>query len=610
LVERLPEFMVPGVFVGLEALPLTPNGKLDRGALPAPEVVRPQLEAAYVAPVTPVEQALAGIWAEVLGLERVGVHDNFFELGGDSILSIQIVARAAAGGLRLTPRQLFEHQTVAQLAAVAGSAPAVVAEQGVVTGAVPLTPIQRWFFEQDLADPHHFNQAALFEVGSELDGSLLGGVLSALLAHHDALRLRFQRGPEGWVQAHGPSEEPPALAEVELGGLSPAQERALVVREAAACQASLDLARGPLVRGLLFRRGPGRPSLLLLVVHHLVVDGVSWRILAEDLQGAYQRLAAGEAIALPAKTTAFRDWAVRLAEHAASPELARELPLWLSLAGGEAEAVLPLDRRAGPNDVASAKTVTRVLGRAQTRALLEAPARYRAGIDELLLAALVQALAPWTGREALLLDLEGHGREELFPDLDLSRTVGWFTTLFPLLLRCRPGAGAGERVRAVKESLRAVPARGIGFGLLRYGSPDPGVRAALAALPAPRLAFNYLGQFGAKHPGQAAPDPGLSGPPRSPRALRRHLLEINASVVSGQLHVDWTYSENHHQRATLERLADGFLDALDVLVRATETAQELAYSPSDFPEARISDRELAGLVRKLATGHEGKAGSS
>jgi amino acid adenylation domain-containing protein/non-ribosomal peptide synthase protein (TIGR01720 family) len=595
--SKLPEYMVPGAWVGLEALPLTPNGKVDRKGLPAPE--RGGAEGAYEAPRTPTEELLAGIWGEVLRHERVGRQDNFFALGGDSILSIQIVARAQQAGLRLTPRQLFQYQSIAELAAVVGMGPRLESEQGVVSGAVPLTPIQGWFFEQGLAEPHHFNQAFLLEVGPEFAPAWVQRVVGQLLVHHDALRLRFMRQGEQWCQVHAAPEGPVSFAVVDLSGLGSAQQRAALEAVAAGQQASLNLAEGPLLRVVLFKRGAKRPGRLLLVIHHLVVDGVSWRVLLDDFQRAYEQLSRGEALVLAPKTTSFKAWAQRLQAYAQAPAVGAELDYWQQVAGEVAS--LPQDYAVEPqaNTVAAAAEVGVALSAEHTRALLqEVPPVYHTRINDVLLTALVQSFARWTGQSALLVDLEGHGREELFEGVDLSRTVGWFTTLFPVRVALE-GQGLGEALKSVKEQLRAIPHGGIGYGVLRYLHPDAQVRAQLQALAQAQVSFNYLGQLDAmvSDTGLLGPTPESSGPPHGPRGQRAHLLDINGFVVGGQLQLQWTYSTRVHRRATVERLAQGFLDALQALIAHCQSPEAGGFTPSDFPLARLN----AQTLNKLST---------
>ncbi len=288
LESSLPAYMVPSAFVVLNALPLTPNGKIDRAALPAPDRSLSLSRGAYVAPRTVIERQLVTIWSEVLGLNRIGVRENFFELGGDSILSIQVVSRARDAGVQISPQLMFKHQTIEELAAVAASAEsaALPAEQGTVTGAVPLTPVQRAFFEWEWPEPHHYNQSVLLELSRPLDPEVLRAAWTSLLAHHDGLRMRYRRDGAEWRQEISAPSDGVAFEVVQLDGLGPDEVQRRVEHSAATAQSSLDLQNGPLVRVVFFDRGPSAPPWMLAVIHHLVVDGVSWRILLEDLQRA------------------------------------------------------------------------------------------------------------------------------------------------------------------------------------------------------------------------------------------------------------------------------------------------------------------------------------
>jgi non-ribosomal peptide synthetase component F/aryl carrier-like protein len=391
LQEKLPEYMVPSAFVRLKALPLTPNGKVDRQALPAPDMARSNLEETFVAPRTTAEKLLAKIWTQILQLEKVGIHDNFFELGGDSILSMQIIAKANQAGLQLTPKQLFEHQTIAELAAVAGTNRTIQAEQGIVTGSVLLTPIQHWFFEQNLPDSHHWNQAVLLEVQQAIAPVLLEQAVHKLLEHHDALRLCFVYQEGDWQQVNASPNAIVPFTYVDLSTVSETEQESAISDAAAELQTSLNLSSGLLVRVILFDLGASKPSRLLIIIHHLAVDGVSWRILLEDLQIAYQQLSQGKAIQLPPKTTSFKHWAERLQEYAQSAALQQELNYWL--AESRQQIVhLPIDFPGGNNTVAEACTVSVTLSREETQALLqEVPAAYQTQINEVLLAVLMQA---------------------------------------------------------------------------------------------------------------------------------------------------------------------------------------------------------------------------
>ncbi|HEV2150123.1 MAG TPA: amino acid adenylation domain-containing protein, partial [Longimicrobiaceae bacterium] len=598
--ERLPEHMVPGTFVRLEALPLTANGKLDRRALPAPDSAGE--ERGYEAPRTATEQALASVWAEVLRVERVGVHDNFFELGGDSILSIQIVSRARRAGIRLTPRQLFEHPTVAGLAGAAGAGAAgagapgeASAEQGAATGEVPLTPIQHWFFAEDIPERSHWNMPLLLEPVERLDPGALAAALAHLLAHHDALRLRFARAGEGWRQWYAPAEGGAPFEQLDLAHVPDAELEAALQAEGTRVQAGLALENGPVFRAALFDLG-SRGQRLLVAVHHLVVDGVSWRVLLEDLETAYRQAARGERLALPPKTTSLRKWAERLAEHTRRGGFDAEMGYWTREARLHAPA-LPTDR-AGDDTEASAATVEVALTAAETRALLqEVPAAYRTQVNDALLAALARAFQAWTGSGLLAVELEGHGHEDLFPDVDLSRTVGWFTTLYPVLLDVRGADGVRGALRAVREELRAVPGRGIGYGALRWLGGEE-TRARLAALPPAEVRFEYLGRFDGSVSGDTlfrlAGEP--AGRSSSASAPRSHRLEVSAGVLEDRLRVSWGYSRGVHDGATVRRLAERYLDELRALVASCRDAEAGGLTPSDFPLAGLDQDALDRLL--------------
>jgi non-ribosomal peptide synthase protein (TIGR01720 family) len=565
---------------------------------------RPSLNNSYVAPRNEVEQTIAGIWQELLGISEVGVEDNFFELGGDSLVSIQIVAKANRVGLHLTTQQVFEHQTIAGMAAVAGTRKAIQAEQGLVTGPLPLTPIQHWFFERESPEPHHFNQAVLLEVRGVLDPVLLDQSLRTLASHHDALRLRFVQWKSGWEQVNADLEETALVLRKDLSSLAEENQRAAIEGAAAEVQSSLELSEGPTIRAMLFDLGEQQSSRLLIVIHHLAVDGLSWRILLEDLQTVYMQLSGAEAIVLPPKTTSFKQWASRLTEYAQSETVLGESAYWLAEPGTR-DIRLPRDYADGANTQGSRETVSLSLSAEETESLLqEVPAAYRTQINDVLLTALVQALAPWTGTRSVVVDLEGHGREPIFEDIDLSRTVGWFTTIFPVYLQLEDGADdPGRHLKAIKEQLRAIPTHGMSYGLLRYLRSDEEMTAKLRAVPSPEISFLYLGQFDHTQSTVSlfGPAKESSGPNISPLAIRSHLLEFAGSVSEGQLKLSLTYSRNVHRSSTVERLAEEFVGALRTLITHCRTTEAGGYTPSDFTESGLSQQELDELIAELTS---------
>ena len=616
LAERLPDYMVPSSFVFLDALPLTPNGKVDRPALSRLVPAAPARAAAGQdgsVPRNPLEEMLAAVWHEVLRLDEVGIHDNFFELGGDSILSLQVTSRMRKKGWRISSRQIFTGPTIAELAAVAQPIQAAAAEAAPTADAVPLTPIQLWFFEQDLPHPEHFNQALLLELRpleaeKRLSIALLSRAVENLLAFHDTLRTRFEP-PVGerasWRQVVAAGPLPAPALQADLSALPAELWRPEIESVAARLQASLDLTRAPLLRIVLFTPGSGTSDRLLLVAHHLITDGVSWRILLEDLEVACRQLARGERVELPPRTSSFRRWAEHLVQYAGSAAVQAQAAAYLALLGGPV-VPLPVDGGDGPNDIASAGMVTAALDPDVTRALLqEVPRAYHTQINELLLAALAEAFAGWTGSRRLLVDLEAHGREEIAEGLDTSRTVGWLTAVYPVLLDLEGAVSPGQALATVKERLRAVPDGGIGYGLLRYLGQGEDA-AALRALPTPEVIFNYLGQLD-----QVVAEDRLfrgaaesAGASRNSTQPRPYLLEISANIAGGRLRTAWIYGKNRHLRSTVESLAAGFLAALQRIVDHARAA-EAVYVPSDFPLARLDQAALDHLLTAIPGGAGG-----
>ena len=593
----VPSAVSPGVPAPAAAQEQGPPSSAALAAYP-----RPALKTAYEPPRTPAEEKLVAIWRQLLGIDRIGVHDDFFELGGDSVVSVQIISQARQAGLKLTPRQVFDCRTIAELAATAGDAAPPETKSGDSTGDVPLTPIQRWFFEQDFEDSHHFNQSAIFEVHGRLDADTFHAAVAALAAHHDALRLRFTTNGDEWAQRVVPPGGDLAADFTDLSGMAEDAQRRHVAEEAARMQASLNLVNGPVARFAYFDFGSGRTGRLVMIVHHLAVDIVSWRTLVEDLVTVIEQVRRGRREPLPA-TSSLKQWASALTALALSPAVESELSYWLRL--GETPArPLPLDHDTSLVRVGSADLVSTALTREQTRGLLtDAPRAYNTQINDVLLCALAMAFAEWTGGRRLLVDVEGHGRHAFSDDLDVSRTVGWFTTMYPVLIELPADPSPATTIAAVKEQVRAIPQHGLGYGLLRYCSARPEVTGPMALLPQPEILFLYLGQLD-----QAAPAGHAlltraresAGRDVSPRAKRHHVLEISAFVADGRLQMQWVFSPERHRRETIASVADRFGQALIALVEHCTSVEARRYTPSDFPDAGLDQRALDDLVQKLA----------
>ncbi|GAA2709872.1 non-ribosomal peptide synthetase [Micromonospora olivasterospora] len=596
--DRLPSFMVPRIFLCLDQLPLSSNGKLDRRALAAipweQHAATPMGE--YTAPRNLVEQRLAEIWGAVLAAaDPVSIHDNFFALGGDSILSLQVIFRAKQAGLHFSVKQLFQHQTIAELShvVVQQDAASVQAEQGPVTGRVELTPIQRWFFAQEFDRQEHFNQSLLLEVPAELTPSQWQRVLRRLLEHHDGLRARYVQGADGW-QAELVAPPESVTCQVYDLSFAPAQ-RAQLLDIARQVQASLVLAEAPLFRAVLFTGLKDGRHRLLLAVHHLVVDVVSWRVLLEDLAALSEQVRQGQELALPAKSSSWQQWAARLRQEASSDTTLAEVPYWLEQV--EPTEPLPLDDDPDRDGALGGSRACEVsLGREETRALLQdVPAAFNTRINDVLLTAVAAALGSWTRGTHVRVDLEGHGREDLFGDIDLSRTVGWFTTISPVRLPVPSATAPAEGLKEIKELLRRRPRQGIGYGLLVNSQSD--AAAQLRRAPAAQVSFNHLGAFDGADSFAAAY--GAVDSDIAPENRRPYLLEIVSLVRDGELRMQWTYHEAAHQQQTVERVARQALDVLVRLAGETRRPDLSGYSPSDLPISGLTQPEINDLVGQL-----------
>ncbi|MUN36832.1 non-ribosomal peptide synthetase [Actinomadura litoris] len=597
--DVLPAYMVPAAFVRMDALPLTPNGKLDRRALPAPA---PDAPSAGRAPSGDREQVLCQIFAELLGRAEAGPDDGFFELGGDSILAIHLVSRARAAGMAVAVRDVFEHQTPAELARVAGEAGTEREDDTPDTGVGPLTPtpIVRWLAAHR-GPIDGYAQSIVVRVPADLRAGRLRAALRAVIDRHDVLRTRLtgdwrlEVPPRGTVEA--------SVREVDASGLDAAALGTRIGELAERARCELAPAEGEMVRAVHLGRGPAEPGYLILMLHHLVVDGVSWRTIVEDLAAA-----CADPAAEPPASTSFRRWAERLDEAANTPEREAELPLWTRVLAGPDPLLgdRPLDP--ARDTFGTARELTLRLAPEVTRPLLDTvTGAYHAEINDVLLAALARAVRAWRGPggpDGVLVDIEGHGREAHVAagNLDLSRTVGWFTSVYPVRLDPGPAGDApGAALKRVKEQLREIPDKGIGYGMLRHLNER--TAAVLAASAAPQIGFNYLGQVDAPsdEPWTVAAtgaggraDAGLSLP---------HVIEVNAHTArtSGgpELVATWTWAGDLLPESGARALAEAWFAALRDLADDAERPDAGGLTPSDVALALLSQDEIELLEAEL-----------
>jgi len=587
---RLPDYMIPAAFTALPAFPLTTNGKLDRRALPAP--AQGTAARTFTAPATPNEHALAAIWAKILRVERVGTHDNFFELGGDSILSIQVIARAREAGLTLTPRQLFENPTVAALAAIAMDTPTTTPSSvhAEITGPFQPSPIQEWFLTQELEGANHWNQTFLFAVSERLDPTALTAALRAIVQHHSALRQRFIRRNNIWEASIHADPDDDILTLHDFAGMENGRLTRQIERACKVEQARLSFEFGPLLRAAYMDCGEDRPGRLLITVHHLAVDGVSWRVLLEDVEKAYRQAAAGKPVTLPAATAPFSAWAGQVRAWSKSDAAKTDTTFWQNaLSQNAAAATLRSEGEDGygSNTEGDTYTLRARLSAAETEALLQCvPAAYNARINAPLLAALVHSVHQvHPVPQGLAIHLEGHGREShIGSDMDISRTVGWFTTIFPVHLQ--HNADYAATIRAVQQQLDALPGNGSGFSALGL-KHDAGIL------------FNYLGRMDSITDGSElfhfAPE--STGPWHCQTAERKYQIEINAQVIGGELEVAWAAGRQLHSEEQIQQFADGFQAALQQIIAASGTV-------AAAPHTALSglDEETIARLTKGQTG--------
>ncbi len=560
LSASLPDYMVPARFMKLDAMPLNTSGKVDRLALPEPDAFRPDMAAEYVEPRNEIEKVLSEVWRDVLRVDKVGVFDNFFDLGGDSIISLQVVSRLKKFGYEIKPRHMFEYQTIAAIAPVVELIRTVTAVQGDVTGTAPLNPVQRWFFDQSFEDENFYNQTFVLSSGVRIDEAAIKKAGEAVVMHHDSLRARFDREKQEFMPAgQGPIFVFKNIKDVdELKG------------EVMLLQSSLDISNARVFAMGLYRQD--KSDYLAVTAHHLVVDGVSWRILFEDLFKAYSDILSGASVKLPDKTSSFKDWSMKVSAYA--PKVLEEFAWWENILTGGVFSI-PVEHENGLNDAGSALSISVKLDEEKTDQLIKTAHRaYGTEINDLLLTALMRSISGWTGNSKVTFDLEGHGREDIFDDMDITRTVGWFTTIYPVVLDAGKNK-LSEQIKHVKEALRAIPDKGFNYGILKYilGQDLPLYSG---------LSFNYMGQITADISGLPVKFEDIGLKTTHGKNHRPNLIDIIGIVSDGKFRADFIYSPNIHERETIECLANSFINEISNVLEHCMDPASFDITPSDF----------------------------
>ncbi|MEM8677143.1 MAG: amino acid adenylation domain-containing protein [Cyanobacteria bacterium P01_G01_bin.67] len=595
LKNKLPDYLIPNLFIICESFSLTANGKIDREALLERDIVRPPVAKNSTPAQTELEVKLTQIWSEILNLETINANSNFFSLGGDSILAIQIVSKANQAGIKITPRQLFENQTIAELANVAKTDITTTAEQGLITGSIPITPIQKWFFGLNLANVNHFNQSVLLKTKQHLDLNILQSALKQLLTHHDVLRTKFAQTDNGWEQYNCALIEEIKIEQINLSDLSIQEQTKAITQASDSLQASLDITNNLLAIAYFNLGKLDNDNRLLIIIHHLLIDGVSWRILLEDLQTVYHQIANSKTIQLPDKTTSYQQWSDFLQKYTKS-SLKMSLNYWLKQ-DKYSDYSLLLNSKSKQNSTENNRqSIKTTLDREYTKALLkDVNQTYNTQINDLLLTALIKTFISYTNRLYLLIDLESQGRTQIETDLDISRTVGWFTNIYPVLLDlCNTNTqDLAENIKTIKEQLRQAQQYSFDFGVIRFLQSD----RQIEQLPIPLISFNYLGRLdnlqSAASLFQLAQE--STGAVSAVENRASHRIAINSSVIDSKLQIDWNYDRDCDREQTIIDLAENYIAHLQQIIDHCQNTTG-SYTPSDFSLAEIEQNTIESIA--------------
>jgi non-ribosomal peptide synthase protein (TIGR01720 family) len=559
LAAHLPDYMIPTYFVKLEKIPLTINGKVDRKALPDPRAAANSLKdkEEYIPPQSEVEKKLVEVWEKVLGRTNISMNDNFFQVGGDSIKSIQIISRMNSAGYRLEMRDIFQYPIISELTPHIKKLQCVV-DQSAVTGTIPLTPIQEMFFAQGHPGPHHFNQAVMFYSKDRLDKEEMKAVFTKIQEHHDALRMTYKINKENSeiIQYNHSFDYPFSLEEYEIDDQD--DQTARIEYLAEKIQAGIDLEKGPMMKLGLFHLNDG--DRLLIVIHHLVIDGISWRILFEDIETLCSQYKRGEKLILPAKSDSFKIWAEKLQVYANSETFLIEKNYWQKIESLEVPCPIPRDFEIENNHIKDIRNITFTLTEEETEKLFTIVNKaLGTGINDILLTALAAGIKRTFGQNRILIALEGHGREEILEDINIERTVGWFSIIYPVLLDISQAHDLGQQIKEIKETLRRIPNRGIGYGILKYLTKEENKKEIQFKLR-PQIRFDYLGQFDAdvKQIPFFEIAKESSGNPHSLNNLREHDLYVSGLAFQQRLTMSIAYNEKAFKPGTAARLLANF----------------------------------------------------
>jgi len=595
--RMLPSYMVPSFYVELKTFPLLPNKKVNRKLFPDPIFTREAVESEYTAPSTEIERILVDIWRELLQVENLGIDDNFFELGGDSILGLQLISKSNEAGIRISPKNIFQSPTIRELSSLAGKVKPITAEQGQLVGNVDLNPIQHWFFSQNFTTSAHWNQSILLEINEKFDTEILKKAFAKLLEHHDALRMRFLFENNKWTQFYDNLTADLHFSVVDLTMYDDKNIHEIVDNESEIIQSSLNLTDGPVVKFAYLRCCEDHPDYLLLVAHHLVVDSVSWRVITDDLQKVYSQVKIGVQPELPRKTSSFGYWSKLLTEYADSKAILNQIEFWKNQSDLQKSINVSTSQNS-LNTEGVSDSVSFLIDKDLTKRLeKELPKIFNTDVKDVLLTTFVRAYSKWKGSRKICITLEGHGREDIFEDIDLSRTVGWFTSIYPVVLDLEDSIQPVDALKIIKEQLRKIPQNGIGYGILKHISKN----INCSDLPhLSEISFNYLGQYNIDSGEKSLFNIQelYKGSERANENSRPFQIDIVSSILNGQLHINMVYGTKIFNSNEMKNLSDLYVNEIQTLISETLSISG-GYTPSDFNDVDLDDQDLNSILTEL-----------
>ncbi|NOQ27954.1 MAG: amino acid adenylation domain-containing protein [Bacteroidales bacterium] len=588
LLEFLPNYMLPSYFVELEKIPLTNNGKVDKKSLPEPEM---KAGDDYVAPRNDVEKLLVEVWSKVLGVENIGITDNFFSLGGDSIKTIQIHSRMNKAGFWISIRDIFVNPTISELSQKVSLKKAEI-NQDAVRGNLRMTPIQHEFFIDD-EDIHHYNQSVMLYSKNHLDEEKIKAIFRKLQDHHDALRIICKNTNGDYsLFNEGLENFQISLKSYDLENENDPSEK--IMDYSNQIQRSIDLEIGPLMKLGLFHLTDG--DRLLIVIHHLVVDGISWRIIFEDIETLYGQATRGEKLTLQLKSNSFKDWSDKLTAYSKSNKFLEEKSFWGNIANQE---VLTLNRNIDDERYENAEIGSMQFNLDETitsQLLTKTNEAYGTGINDILLCGLGYCVKNILGNERVLISLEGHGREDIFSDIDISRTIGWFTTVYPVLLDMEFSDNMSMQIKSVKESIHQIPEKGIGYGILKYLTPAT-LKDDLQFNNKAQIEFNYLGQFDSDvdQMSHFSIANEFKGEEASTNRELNYDFSINGMISKGKLAITVSYRKKYYSEKLISALLESYKKSLISIINHCKNISDKLLTPSDFTYKKLSIIEVDKL---------------